>query len=197
MGVSKRTNELGAQQVARAFPDYPCLLIRVESGLHLKTLVTLAGPRTLVAGDSPAARKIVQVQHAALPMIPLEKSTQVFPFNSDRIWEAKNMKMSQTDRLKIFQWKCFQCADRLFFLEMAKLEERLKVCKQIWKVVYRILAPGACWVPAMYVCWCCCRKSRMRRSIATKSSPFPMIWPTVSTLMARWSTQLAILMLPE
>ncbi|XP_055342103.1 N(G),N(G)-dimethylarginine dimethylaminohydrolase 1-like [Paramacrobiotus metropolitanus] len=60
VGISKRTNELGAQEVARAFPDYPCLGVRVENALHLKTLVTLAGPRTLVAGDSPSARKMVQ-----------------------------------------------------------------------------------------------------------------------------------------
>ena len=36
VGINKRTNEAGAQQVARAFPDYPCLAVPMDGPLHLK-----------------------------------------------------------------------------------------------------------------------------------------------------------------
>ena len=61
VGISKRTNELGAQYVARTFPDYPCLGVRVDGNKSLKSLVTVGGPKYLITGDSDAAKKVVQV----------------------------------------------------------------------------------------------------------------------------------------
>lgn len=61
VGISKRTNELGAQYVAKTFPDYPCLGVRIDGTRSLKSFVTVGGPRYLVAGDSETAKKIVHV----------------------------------------------------------------------------------------------------------------------------------------
>ncbi|OQV13199.1 putative N(G),N(G)-dimethylarginine dimethylaminohydrolase 1 [Hypsibius exemplaris] len=60
VGMNKRTNEAGAQQVAKAFPDYPCLAIPLESPLHLKDYISMAGPKSIVVGDSAIARKVLQ-----------------------------------------------------------------------------------------------------------------------------------------
>jgi dimethylargininase len=61
VGINKRTNEAGAQQVAKAFPDYPCLAIILDTAVHLRDYISMAGPRSIIAGDSATAKKILQV----------------------------------------------------------------------------------------------------------------------------------------
>ncbi|GAV02449.1 hypothetical protein RvY_13014 [Ramazzottius varieornatus] len=62
VGISQQTNELGAQQVAKAFPDYPCLAVRMDSekNVNLRSVVSMGGLRAIIAGESPLARKILQ-----------------------------------------------------------------------------------------------------------------------------------------
>lgn len=62
VGLSKRTNMLGAQAVAKAFPEYPTNIVKVhEPAVHLKDNITMAGPEVIAVAKSPAAQKTFQV----------------------------------------------------------------------------------------------------------------------------------------
>ena len=50
-------------QLAAAFPDYPTTGIPVSDGLHLKSVMSMAGPGLVAIGTSPsamAARKVME-----------------------------------------------------------------------------------------------------------------------------------------
>ena len=62
VGLSARTNEAGAAAVAAAFPEFSCTPIRVPAGtLHLKTLVTMAGPDILAVSELDEAQTVLKV----------------------------------------------------------------------------------------------------------------------------------------
>jgi N-dimethylarginine dimethylaminohydrolase len=62
VGLNDRTNVLGAQAVAKAFPEYPTTTVHVDKQyVHLKDYVTLAGPEVLVISKSEAARRTFKV----------------------------------------------------------------------------------------------------------------------------------------
>lgn len=64
VGLSKRTNMLGAQSVAKAFPEYPTSIINVHApATHLKDYISMAGPEIMTVGKSAAAQATFQVLH--------------------------------------------------------------------------------------------------------------------------------------
>lgn len=56
VGLSGRTNQAGACALASAFPEFPCVPIKVDNFLHLKTMITMAGPDVMCVGPSAEAR---------------------------------------------------------------------------------------------------------------------------------------------
>lgn len=61
VGLSKRTNILGAKSVASAFPEYPVALIKLKKSYNqLKAYVSIAGPDILAIGTSEIAREILK-----------------------------------------------------------------------------------------------------------------------------------------
>ena len=53
---------LGAQSVARAFPEYPTTIVRVHPpAVHLKDYISMAGPEIMTVGKSDSAQKTFQV----------------------------------------------------------------------------------------------------------------------------------------
>ena len=67
VGLSGRTNMLGAQAVAKAFPEYPTTIVRVTPpAVHLKDYISMAGPEVLAVGRSEAAQQTFLVLEAAL-----------------------------------------------------------------------------------------------------------------------------------
>jgi len=49
---------LGAQAVAKAFPEYPTTIVRVTPpAVHLKDYVSMAGPEVMAVGRSEAAQQ--------------------------------------------------------------------------------------------------------------------------------------------
>jgi dimethylargininase len=62
VGLSKRTDIIGAQSVAKAFPEYPTTIISVHHpAVHLKDYISMAGPEIMTVGKSEAAQKTFQV----------------------------------------------------------------------------------------------------------------------------------------
>ena len=49
---------LGAQAVAKAFPEYPTTIVRVTPpAVHLKDYISMAGPEVMAIGRSEAAQQ--------------------------------------------------------------------------------------------------------------------------------------------
>jgi len=62
VGLSSRSNMLGAQSVAKAFPEYPTTIVKVyPPALHLKDYISMAGPEIMTVGKSEGARKTFMV----------------------------------------------------------------------------------------------------------------------------------------
>lgn len=58
VGLSSRTNMLGAQSVGRAFPEYPTTIVHVNApAIHLKDYISMVGPEVMAVGGSEAAQK--------------------------------------------------------------------------------------------------------------------------------------------
>ncbi|XP_059504155.1 N(G),N(G)-dimethylarginine dimethylaminohydrolase 1 isoform X2 [Stegostoma tigrinum] len=60
VGLSKRTNQQGAQIVADVFKDYAVSTVEVTGTLHLKTYCTMAGPGLIAIGSSPHAQNALK-----------------------------------------------------------------------------------------------------------------------------------------
>ena len=63
VGVSEatnRTNQSGAQCVARAFPEYPTTVVRLPGAKKLKDLICMSGPVILAVGQSEEARRTLK-----------------------------------------------------------------------------------------------------------------------------------------
>uniref|UniRef100_A0A6A7G4U3 N(G),N(G)-dimethylarginine dimethylaminohydrolase 1-like n=1 Tax=Hirondellea gigas TaxID=1518452 RepID=A0A6A7G4U3_9CRUS len=66
VGISERTNHAGAVALAKAFPEFPCSPIKIEGALHLKCLVTMAGPDVIcVAKDKNAQVALKRIESCA------------------------------------------------------------------------------------------------------------------------------------
>ena len=55
VGLSERTNQQGLDAVSKAFPNYPVTGITVKDQLHLKCIMTMAAPDTILVGGSDSA----------------------------------------------------------------------------------------------------------------------------------------------
>lgn len=61
VGISERTNELGAQAVKNAFPEYPVTPIKIHKKfLHLKSFVSMSGPDLLCVSSTQEAQEAVR-----------------------------------------------------------------------------------------------------------------------------------------
>lgn len=60
VGLSSRTNESGARQLAEIFSDFEFVTIPVEGSLHLKSVLSAFDQKTLLFGESASAKKIFQ-----------------------------------------------------------------------------------------------------------------------------------------
>lgn len=61
VGLSKRTNQRGAEILADAFKDYAVSTVPVQEGLHLKSFCSMAGPGLIVIGSSENAQKALKI----------------------------------------------------------------------------------------------------------------------------------------
>lgn len=55
VGLSTRSNKEGVEALAKAFPEHPVNSIKVVDHLHLKSMMTMAGPDLIVVGASKVA----------------------------------------------------------------------------------------------------------------------------------------------
>ncbi|XP_044157980.1 N(G),N(G)-dimethylarginine dimethylaminohydrolase 1 isoform X2 [Bufo gargarizans] len=60
VGLSKRTNQRGAEILADTFKDYAVSTVPVSDNLHLKSFCSMAGPNLIVIGSSEAAQKALK-----------------------------------------------------------------------------------------------------------------------------------------
>ncbi|KAM7013162.1 N(G),N(G)-dimethylarginine dimethylaminohydrolase 1 isoform 2-T2 [Tautogolabrus adspersus] len=61
VGLSKRTNQRGAEILADAFKDYAVSTVPVLEGLHLKSFCSMGGPGLIVIGSSEHAQKALKI----------------------------------------------------------------------------------------------------------------------------------------
>ncbi|XP_076582226.1 N(G),N(G)-dimethylarginine dimethylaminohydrolase 1 isoform X2 [Chaetodon auriga] len=61
VGLSKRTNQRGAEILADTFKDYAVSTVPVVEGLHLKTICSMGGPGLIVIGSSEPAQKTLKI----------------------------------------------------------------------------------------------------------------------------------------
>ncbi|XP_029473814.1 N(G),N(G)-dimethylarginine dimethylaminohydrolase 1 isoform X2 [Rhinatrema bivittatum] len=60
VGLSKRTNQRGAEILADTFKDYAVSTVPVSNFLHLKSFCSMAGPNLIAIGSSEAAQKALK-----------------------------------------------------------------------------------------------------------------------------------------
>ena len=64
VGLSTRTNMLGAQAVARAFPEYSTSVVHVHPpAIHLKDYISMAGPEVMTVSKTKAAQSTFNVTY--------------------------------------------------------------------------------------------------------------------------------------
>ncbi|XP_055021098.1 N(G),N(G)-dimethylarginine dimethylaminohydrolase 1 [Boleophthalmus pectinirostris] len=61
VGLSKRTNQRGAEILADAFKDYAVSTVPVTEGLHLKSFCSMGGPGLILIGSSEHAQKALKI----------------------------------------------------------------------------------------------------------------------------------------
>uniref|UniRef100_A0A8C2CU84 Dimethylargininase n=1 Tax=Cyprinus carpio TaxID=7962 RepID=A0A8C2CU84_CYPCA len=61
VGLSKRTNQRGAEILADTFKDYAVSTVPVQDALHLKSFCSMAGPGLIAIGSSEAAQKALKL----------------------------------------------------------------------------------------------------------------------------------------
>ncbi|RLW05744.1 hypothetical protein DV515_00004889 [Chloebia gouldiae] len=61
VGLSKRTNQRGAEILADTFKDYAVSTVPVHDSLHLKSFCSMAGPNLIAIGSSEGAQKALKV----------------------------------------------------------------------------------------------------------------------------------------
>ncbi|XP_023607575.1 N(G),N(G)-dimethylarginine dimethylaminohydrolase 1 isoform X1 [Myotis lucifugus] len=60
VGLSKRTNQRGAEILADTFKDYAVSTVPVADSLHLKSSCSMAGPNLIAIGSSESAQKALK-----------------------------------------------------------------------------------------------------------------------------------------
>ena len=73
----------GAQEVANAFPEYPCSTVKVyPPAVHLKDYISMAGPEIMAVSKSPHAQKTFQVEQVNLVELHVSFESYMFVFCS-------------------------------------------------------------------------------------------------------------------
>ncbi|XP_045147897.1 N(G),N(G)-dimethylarginine dimethylaminohydrolase 1 isoform X1 [Echinops telfairi] len=67
VGLSKRTNQRGAEILADTFKDYAVSTVPVANALHLKSFCSMAGPNLIAIGSSEAAQKALKPHSRTRP----------------------------------------------------------------------------------------------------------------------------------
>ncbi|XP_072016715.1 N(G),N(G)-dimethylarginine dimethylaminohydrolase 1-like isoform X2 [Amphiura filiformis] len=60
VGISRRTNQAGASFLAKIFSDYNVSSINVYGALHLKSMMSMAGPDIIAVGSSDYAQRALK-----------------------------------------------------------------------------------------------------------------------------------------
>ncbi|TTI46060.1 N(G),N(G)-dimethylarginine dimethylaminohydrolase 1 [Bagarius yarrelli] len=91
VGLSKRTNQRGAEILADTFKDYAVSTVPVKDNLHLKSFCSMAGPGLIAIGSSEPAQKALWVMYLKLPPKEFKvwKSNAVPPPHSYEVKEKK------------------------------------------------------------------------------------------------------------
>ncbi|XP_048831907.1 N(G),N(G)-dimethylarginine dimethylaminohydrolase 1-like isoform X2 [Brienomyrus brachyistius] len=104
VGLSKRTNQRGAEILAWAFKDFPVSTLPVFEGLHLKSFCSMAGPDLIAFGSSEPAQKTLKILQQSgqvlLHCTPEEypNSAKVFETLKDHLlFPVSNSEMSKVD----------------------------------------------------------------------------------------------------
>ncbi|XP_015210845.1 N(G),N(G)-dimethylarginine dimethylaminohydrolase 1 isoform X2 [Lepisosteus oculatus] len=61
VGLSRRTNQRGAEILADTFKDYAVSMVPVLHNLHLKSFCSMAGPGLIAIGSSEPAQKALKI----------------------------------------------------------------------------------------------------------------------------------------
>ncbi|XP_028919481.1 N(G),N(G)-dimethylarginine dimethylaminohydrolase 1 [Ornithorhynchus anatinus] len=61
VGLSKRTNQRGAEILADTFKDYAVSTVPVADSLHLKSFCSMAGPNLIAIGSSESAQRALKI----------------------------------------------------------------------------------------------------------------------------------------
>ncbi|KAA0204000.1 hypothetical protein HAZT_HAZT007795 [Hyalella azteca] len=60
VGLSERSSRSGAVALANAFPEFPCSPVKVDGALHLKSLLTMAGPDVICVAKDKHAQEVLK-----------------------------------------------------------------------------------------------------------------------------------------
>ncbi len=96
VGLSLRTNESGAQQLAEIFSDVPVVTVPVSGTLHLKSVMSAFDKRTLLFSKTFASQTILSKlqekmeikSHFSIIELPDEEAANVLSINSTVIMQA-------------------------------------------------------------------------------------------------------------
>ncbi|KAM5321849.1 N(G),N(G)-dimethylarginine dimethylaminohydrolase 1 isoform 3-T3 [Glossophaga mutica] len=89
VGLSKRTNQRGAEILADAFKDYAVSTVPVTDALHLKSFCSMAGPNLIAIGSSESAQKALKplCKTSTLPntILGFATSLEILAFERNKV----------------------------------------------------------------------------------------------------------------
>ncbi|XP_008203223.1 N(G),N(G)-dimethylarginine dimethylaminohydrolase 1 isoform X2 [Nasonia vitripennis] len=131
VGLSQFTNEAGARAVAAAFPEYPCVPIKVAESKRLKALVTMAGPDVICVGAGKESQEVLKrIEREATYSyqtltVPEDEAANVLYINGTLIHRAHD-EIPQSS--KVFEEKVEFPVKALPISELAKVSSGLSSC---------------------------------------------------------------------
>ncbi|XP_033325036.1 N(G),N(G)-dimethylarginine dimethylaminohydrolase 1 isoform X2 [Megalopta genalis] len=131
VGLSHYTNEAGARAVAAAFPEYPCVPIKVAESKRLKALVTMAGPNIICVGAGKESQEVLKrIEREATYnyqtfTVPEDVAANVLYVNGTLIHRSED-EIPQSSR--VFAEKIDFPTRSLHMSELAKVSSGLSSC---------------------------------------------------------------------
>ncbi|XP_020285159.1 N(G),N(G)-dimethylarginine dimethylaminohydrolase 1 isoform X2 [Pseudomyrmex gracilis] len=131
VGLSHFTNEAGARAVAAAFPEYPCVPIKVPVNTRLKSLVTMAGPDIICVGAGKESQEVLKrIEREATYnyktlTVPEDEAANVLYVNGTLIHRSED-EIPQSS--KVFAEKVEFPTRSLRMSELAKVSSGLSSC---------------------------------------------------------------------
>ncbi|XP_043288029.1 N(G),N(G)-dimethylarginine dimethylaminohydrolase 1 [Venturia canescens] len=131
VGLSQFTNEAGARAVAAAFPEYPCVPIKVAESKRLKSLVTMAGPDVMCVGagkESQEALKRIEREATysyQTLTVPEDEAANVVYVNGTLIHRSEEEIPNSS---KVFAAKVEFPTRPLAFTQLARVSSGLTSC---------------------------------------------------------------------